>query len=82
VAGFDREQVERILRERAAGLGGLRSAASQDPSPASEEQDRPPPPAHPQAACADCGRPIAPRRLEAVPHAVRCVGCQLRHEAL
>jgi Prokaryotic dksA/traR C4-type zinc finger len=80
VAGFDREQVERILRERAAGLGRLRTGPeSQDP--VSEEQDRPPP-ADPQAGCVDCGRPIAPRRLEAVPHAVRCVGCQLRHEAL
>jgi RNA polymerase-binding transcription factor DksA len=25
--------------------------------------------------CVSCGGPIAPRRLEAVPHAERCAGC-------
>jgi DnaK suppressor protein len=26
--------------------------------------------------CEDCGEPIAPRRLSALPFAVRCLGCQ------
>ena len=30
--------------------------------------------------CRDCGREIPPARLEAVPEAVRCVGCQRRFE--
>lgn len=30
--------------------------------------------------CVDCGREIAPKRLESVPEAARCVGCQEEHE--
>jgi RNA polymerase-binding transcription factor DksA len=30
--------------------------------------------------CRDCGQEIPPARLEAVPEAVRCVGCQRRFE--
>jgi DnaK suppressor protein len=30
--------------------------------------------------CSDCRREIPPARLEAVPDAVRCVGCQRRFE--
>ena len=33
------------------------------------------------AVCADCGREIGTRRLEALPFAVRCWGCQARLEA-
>ena len=33
------------------------------------------------AVCADCGREIGARRLEALPFAVRCWGCQARREA-
>lgn len=32
--------------------------------------------------CADCGDEIAYQRLEAFPTAVRCIGCQTRHERL
>lgn len=32
--------------------------------------------------CADCGHPIAPRRLEVVPAASLCVRCQAHREAL
>ncbi|HEY6957525.1 MAG TPA: TraR/DksA C4-type zinc finger protein [Candidatus Limnocylindria bacterium] len=28
--------------------------------------------------CVDCGKPIAPERLEAVPEAARCIDCQRR----
>lgn len=30
--------------------------------------------------CTDCDKPIPLRRLEAVPGAVRCVGCQTEYE--
>lgn len=30
--------------------------------------------------CEDCGRPIAKERLEVLPQAARCVGCQRREE--
>lgn len=30
--------------------------------------------------CADCDEPIAPKRLEAEPFAVRCAACQTRNE--
>ncbi|MFN2616064.1 MAG: TraR/DksA family transcriptional regulator [Thermoleophilaceae bacterium] len=30
--------------------------------------------------CRDCGQPIQPERLEAVPEAVRCISCQRRFE--
>jgi DnaK suppressor protein len=30
--------------------------------------------------CKDCGDPIQPERLEAVPEAVRCIACQRRFE--
>lgn len=26
--------------------------------------------------CVDCGHPISPERLEALPHAARCIDCQ------
>ena len=35
----------------------------------------------PVRACAGCGRPIAPERLDALPGATRCVACQQRSEA-
>ena len=35
-----------------------------------------------EATCEDCGEPIAPKRLEAIPEAVTCVGCQAVREAL
>lgn len=31
--------------------------------------------------CADCGEEIEPRRLRALPHAVRCQGCEEAREA-
>jgi len=31
-------------------------------------------------ACIDCGRPVAPGRLEAIPWAARCIECQGRHD--
>jgi RNA polymerase-binding transcription factor DksA len=31
-------------------------------------------------SCRDCGRPIQPERLQAVPEAVRCISCQRRFE--
>lgn len=31
-------------------------------------------------ACVDCGAPIAPERLDAVPQAARCIDCQRRVE--
>lgn len=30
--------------------------------------------------CIDCGEPIGKVRKQALPHAVRCVGCQWTHE--
>ena len=30
--------------------------------------------------CTDCGEPIAPARLQALPSAARCAACQQRHE--
>lgn len=30
--------------------------------------------------CIDCGEPIAPKRLESIPEAARCIDCQQRHE--
>ena len=30
--------------------------------------------------CVDCGQPIAPGRLEAIPWAARCIDCQARHD--
>ncbi|MBI3664642.1 MAG: TraR/DksA family transcriptional regulator [Acidobacteria bacterium] len=32
--------------------------------------------------CEECGEPISPKRLAAVPWADLCVACQARHEAL
>lgn len=32
--------------------------------------------------CVDCGEPIEPARLAAMPKALRCVDCQSRHERL
>jgi DnaK suppressor protein len=34
------------------------------------------------AECTDCGEPINPSRILAMPHAIRCVECQERHERL
>lgn len=31
--------------------------------------------------CVRCGEPIAPARLEAIPHAAACIGCQNHAEA-
>jgi DnaK suppressor protein len=31
-------------------------------------------------ACVDCGQPVAPGRLEAIPWAARCIDCQGRHD--
>jgi len=31
--------------------------------------------------CTDCGEPIPAARLEASPHALRCIGCQTEMEA-
>ena len=33
-----------------------------------------------QDVCEDCGNPIEPARLEVLPDATRCVGCQVRKE--
>ena len=33
-----------------------------------------------QGLCEDCGQPIGADRLEALPHATRCVACQARWE--
>jgi DnaK suppressor protein len=30
--------------------------------------------------CVDCGQPVAPARLEALPWAARCIDCQARHD--
>ncbi|MBE9577864.1 MULTISPECIES: TraR/DksA C4-type zinc finger protein [Moraxella] len=30
--------------------------------------------------CVDCGNPIGDKRKQAIPHAVRCVGCQWQFE--
>jgi hypothetical protein len=30
--------------------------------------------------CIDCGRRIDPARLAVKPDAIRCIGCQMRHE--
>ena len=30
--------------------------------------------------CIDCGNPIGERRKQALPHAIRCVGCQWQRE--
>ncbi|MGE4529248.1 MAG: TraR/DksA family transcriptional regulator [Rhodospirillaceae bacterium] len=30
--------------------------------------------------CADCGVPIEPERLDALPTARRCIDCQAKHE--
>lgn len=30
--------------------------------------------------CVDCGQPIGEKRKQALPHAVRCVGCQWQWE--
>lgn len=35
----------------------------------------------PAGICEDCGDPIPEKRLQAVPHATRCVACQTDHEA-
>ena len=32
------------------------------------------------AVCEDCGGPIEPERLQFLPDATRCVGCQARRE--
>ena len=32
--------------------------------------------------CPDCGRPIDPKRLEAIPYALYCLEDQIKHEAL
>lgn len=37
------------------------------------------PPAR-RRACADCGDPIPPRRLRALPQTTRCTPCQARQE--
>ena len=31
--------------------------------------------------CENCGEPISPARLEALPHAVLCIGCKSRRES-
>ncbi len=31
-------------------------------------------------ACVDCGRPVAPERLEALPWAARCIECQAAYD--
>ena len=56
-------------RHRAAALAAQRARAAA-------------PPAGPgRADCADCGQPIHPLRLIAVPHARRCAPCQAIAEA-
>lgn len=30
--------------------------------------------------CETCGKPIAPKRLEALPHATRCIACEEQHQ--
>jgi DnaK suppressor protein len=30
--------------------------------------------------CIDCGRSVAPARLEAIPWAARCIDCQAKHD--
>ncbi len=30
--------------------------------------------------CDNCGKPIAPERMEAIPHAVLCINCQSKSE--
>jgi phage/conjugal plasmid C-4 type zinc finger TraR family protein len=32
--------------------------------------------------CVECGEPIEPARLTAMPKAIRCLDCQARHERL
>lgn len=41
-------------------------------------------PATPPATgiCRDCGDPIDPERLAALPHAIRCLDCQLAAERI
>ncbi len=31
--------------------------------------------------CVECDQPIAPERLEALPHAARCISCQRREDS-
>lgn len=30
--------------------------------------------------CEDCGQPIGAKRLEALPHAIRCIGCEEKRQ--
>jgi RNA polymerase-binding transcription factor DksA len=87
LTGREIERVESLLRERSAELKRihlrhrhpdleLRDSPSAEPVDAHAAR-------HAQArsaTCADCGSPILPSRLRAVPGTVRCVSCQRQFE--
>ena len=59
---FERSQVETLTRQATAHLADIEAALARLD-------------ARTYGACARCGEPIAPARLEARPTALTCIGC-------
>ncbi|HYH59759.1 MAG TPA: TraR/DksA C4-type zinc finger protein [Thermoleophilaceae bacterium] len=89
----NKHQLEGLLQARSADLSDGRRSRTRRPvptPPAVGARSTPkfaPPAARPVVTtsaarmCEDCGEAIGPRRLRAMPRAVRCLACQRSAEA-
>lgn len=96
MGSYDRERVERLLRERSEELRRSRPQPEEEDLADAEVdagrerllddeeqrilQARRALEEGTYGTCADCGGQIPPQRLDAVPEAVRCIDCQRRYE--
>jgi hypothetical protein len=78
----DKHQLEGLLQARSEDLrqGRTRRRRPVVDAPAAPPASRQPEGEAAARACAECGEPIAPHRLVALPRATRCLGCQRRSE--
>lgn len=78
----DKHQLEGLLQARSEDLReGRGTRRRRRPVVESPPERTAPSDAEPAPrACAECGGPIAPRRLRALPRATRCLGCQRASE--
>lgn len=75
--GFGGSDFAQVQGER-ANTEKIEQVLEQEREQAKHARDRMAQGAH--GICEDCGRKIADDRLEAVPHATRCVACQAAWE--
>ena len=78
----DKHQLEGLLQARSEDLrqGRTRRRRPVVDAPSAPPASRQPEDEATARACAECGEPIAARRLLALPRATRCLGCQRRSE--